>query len=90
MHDVLYLHQEQRGDEKTNALLGMNPGKTKEAYNVGVFVCGKLEEFDMSALKSSPTLRWENCEKAEKEMLASPTACWTTFVDSTELTCAVR
>ena len=32
---------------------------------------GMLEEFNMSALKSSPTLRWERRETDEKEMLAS-------------------
>ena len=30
-----------------------------------------LEDFNRSALKSSPALRWERREKDEKEMLAS-------------------
>ena len=45
-----------------------------------------LEEFNMSALKSSPTLRWERRETDEKEMPASEqrvylTACWKIVVD---------
>ena len=44
-----------------------------------------LEEFNMSALKSSPALRWERGEKDEKQMPASEQgvyrqACWKTVV----------
>ena len=35
------------------------------------YVESMLEEFNMSALKSSPTLRWERRETDEKELPAS-------------------
>ena len=57
--------QEQRSDDKTNAL---------EVYNFGVdasYVESMLEDFNMSSLKSSPTLKWERRETDEKKMPAS-------------------
>ena len=45
--------QDQRGDDKTNALLGTNPGKNRGGYNFAVdasYVESMLEEFNMSAL----------------------------------------
>ena len=84
--------QEQRGDDKTNALLG------KEGYNLGVdasFVERMLGYFLMSALKSSPTLRWECREKDEKEMPASEYRVYghlvgkLLWIDRADLRCAM-
>ena len=51
---------------KPKRYLGRTLVTTKEEYNFGVdasYVEGMLEEFNMSAHKSSPTLRWERREK---------------------------
>ena len=54
-----------------------------------------LEEFNMSALKSSPTLRWERREKDEKEMLVREQRVHRQLVgkllliDRTDLHCAM-
>ena len=58
---------------KPTRYLGRTLVKIKE-YNFGIdasHVESMLEEFNMSALKSSPTLRWERRETDEKEMPAS-------------------
>ena len=59
---------------KPTRCLGRTLVKTKEGYNFGVdasYVENMLEEFNMSALKSSPTLRWERRVKDEKQVPAS-------------------
>ena len=59
--------------EKPTRFLGRILVKIKEC-NFGVdasHVGSMLEEFNMSALKSSPTLRWERRETDEKDMPAS-------------------
>ena len=54
-----------------------------------------LEEFNMSGLKSSPTLRWERRENDEKEMPASEQGVCRQFVgnllrkDRADLRCAM-
>ena len=54
-----------------------------------------LEEFNMSALQSSPTLRWERREKDEKEKLASEQRVYRQLVgkllwiDRADLRCAM-
>ena len=58
---------------KPTRYLGRTLAKINE-YNFGVDAShaeSMLEEFNMSALKSSPTLRWERRETDEKEMPAS-------------------
>ena len=59
---------------KPTRYLGRTLVKTKEGYNFGVgasYVGSMLEDLNISALKSSPTLRWERRETDEKEMPAS-------------------
>ena len=81
---------------KPKRYLGRTLVKTKEGYNFGVdasYVEIMLEEFDMSALKSSPTLRSERRKKDEKEMPASEQRVHRQLVGRllwTELTCPVR
>ena len=77
--------------------LGRTLVKTKEVYNFRTdasYVESMLEEFNMSALKSSPTLRWERRETDEKGMLANEQRVHRQLVGNccglTELTCAVR
>ena len=58
---------------KPTRYLGRILAKIKE-FNFGVdasHVERMLEEFNMSALKSSPTLRWKRRETDEKELPAS-------------------
>ena len=64
---------------KPTRYLGATLVKTKEEYNVGVdaaYVENMLEEFCMSALKSSPTLRWERRETDEEAMLTRKQRVW--------------
>ena len=83
-------NQEQRGVDKTNTLHGTNPCRDREeGYNFGVDVSHAeimLEEHNMSALKSSHTLRWDRCETDEQEPPANEqtsvsTAGWKIAVD---------
>ena len=59
-------------------------------------MCGKRRNFNKSALKSSPTLRWERREKDEKEMPASEQGVYRQLVgnllwiDRADLRCAVE
>ena len=63
--------------------------RTREGYNFEVdaaYVEDMLEEFNMSALKSTPTLRWERRETDEKGATSERAECvsptsWTTVVD---------
>ena len=73
---------------KPERYLGRTLVKTKEGYNFGVdasYVECMLEEFNMFALKSSPTLRCERRETDEKEICERtkclPTACWKIVMD---------
>ena len=80
---------------KPTRYLGRTLVKTKEVYNFGVdasYVESMLEEFNMSALNSSPTLRWKRRETDEKAMLASesPDSLLENCCGLTELTCVVR
>ena len=81
---------------KQTRYLGRTLVKTEEWYNFGVdasYVESMLEEFNMSALNSSPTLRWEHRETDEKEMPASEQSTDNLLENCcglTELTCAVR
>ena len=81
---------------KPTRFLGRTLVKTKEEYNFGVdasYVESMLEVFNMSALKSSPTLRWERREKDEKDMPAREESTDSLLVNCcglTELTCAAR
>ena len=59
---------------KPTRYLGRTLVKTEDGYNFGVdasYVENILEEFNMSALKSSQTLRWERRETDEQELPAS-------------------
>ena len=84
---------------KPTRFLGRALVKTAEGYNFGVvasFVESMLEEFNMSALKSSPTLKWERCETDEKEMPASEQRVYRQLVgqllwiDRVDLRCAME
>ena len=58
---------------KPTRYLGQPLVKTEERYNFGVdasYVENMLEEFNMTALKSSQTLRWECRETDKQELLA--------------------
>ena len=72
---------------KPTRFLGRTLVKTKEGYNFGVdasYVESMLEEFNMSALKTSPTLRWERRKKDENACSRTkslPTPCWKIVVD---------
>ena len=63
--------------------------RTEEEHDFGVddaHVEIMLEEFNMSALKSTPRLRWERRDTDEKEMpwkraKSLPTARWKTSMD---------
>ena len=79
--------------------LGQTLVKTAEEYNFGVdasYVESMLEELNMSALKSSPTLEWERRETDEKEMLASEQRVYPQIVgklfwiDRTDMRCGMR
>ena len=62
--------------------LGPRLVKTKSGYIFGVhaaYVEHMLEEFNISALKSTPTLRWARSEVDEKEMPASAAIISTTY-----------
>ena len=69
--------------------LGRTLVRTREGYNFEVdaaYVEDMLEEFNMSALKSTPTLRWERRETDEKGATSERAECvsptsWTTVVD---------
>ena len=68
------LEQSNEVTTKPRRHLGRTLVRTKEEYDFGVddaHVEIMLEEFNMSALKSTPTLRWERRETDEKEMLGS-------------------
>ena len=84
-------------DDKPTRYLGRTLVKTKEEYNFGVdasYVESMLEEFNMSALKSSPTLRSERREKDENEMFANNRKATDSLLENcyglVGLTCAVR
>ena len=73
--------------------------QTKKGYNFRVdasCVESMLEEFNMSALKSSPTLRWECRETDEREMLASEQRVFrqlvgkVLWIDRADLRCAME
>ena len=79
--------------------LGRTQVKTAEGYNFGVdasYVESMLEEFNMSALKSSPTLKWERRETDEKEMPASEQRVYRQrvgkllWIDRVDLLCAME
>ena len=83
---------------KPTRYLGRAMVKTEEAYNFGVdasYVESMLEEFDVSALKSSPTLRWERRETDEQELPASEQrvyrqlVCKLLWTDRVDLRCAM-
>ena len=83
---------------KPTRYMGRTLVKTQEVYNPGVYasyVESMLEEFNMSALNSSPTLRWERCETDEKAMLASKQRVYRQLVgqllwiDRADLRCAM-
>ena len=81
---------------KPTRYLGRTLVKTTEEYNFGVdasCVGSMLEEFNMSALKSSPTLRWERREEDEKETQGNkePTdSLLENCCGLSEVTCSVR
>ena len=59
---------------KPTRYLGQTLVRTKEGYNFGVDTAypeDMLEEFKVSALKSTPTLRCERRETDEKELPAN-------------------
>ena len=59
---------------KLTRYLGRTLVKTEEGHNFGVdasYAESMVAEFNMSALKSSPTLKWERRETDEKDMPAS-------------------
>ena len=79
--------------------LGRTLVKAAEQYNFGVdapYVESMLEEFNMSALKSSPTLKWEPRETDEKEMPANEQRIYRQLVwkllwiDRVNLRCAMK
>ena len=83
---------------KPTRYLGRTLVKTKDGYNIGVdAACAEstLEEFNMSALKNSPTLRWEHRETDEKEMPASERGVYRQLagkllrIDRADLRCAM-
>ena len=66
--------QEQRGNDETNATWDEHLVRTKEEYNFGSdasCVQDMLEEFNMSALESTPALSWNRLEADEKDLPAS-------------------
>ena len=84
--------QEQRGGTRD---LGRTLFKTEGRYNFGVdasHVESMLGEFNMSALKSSPTLRWERRERDEKECLQARKELVgkLLWIDRADLRCAIE
>ena len=78
--------------------LGQTLVKTEEGYNFGVdasYVENMLEKFNMTALKSSPTLRWERRETDEQGWPASEQKVYRQLVgkllwiDRVDLRCAI-
>ena len=71
---------------------------TKQTRHLGRTLVKTAEEvvesmlglFNMSALRSSPTLKWERRETDEKEMLASADNLLENCCGLTEWTCVVR
>ena len=63
---------------KPTRYLGRTLVRTKEGYNFGSdasCVQDMLEEFNMSALESTPALRWNRREADEKDLPASAENC---------------
>ena len=83
-----YLELKSSEVTKPTRYLGTPFGKKAGRCNFGVDASNveSMRRVNMSALKSTPILRWERREKDEREMLASeksvyPTASWKTVVD---------
>ena len=83
---------------KQTRYLGRTLLKTKVGYIFGVdpsYVESMLEEFNMSALKSPPKLRWERRENDEKDLPASEERVYRQLVgkllwiDQADLRCAM-